>query len=132
MATVEVHATTDVTGFGFLGHLHYMARASGVAARVEARSVPFLPGAEMLAGAGEVPGGTRRNEQFLASRVRWPSNLPAARQTLLCDAQTSGGLLVAVPGNDVGRLLEALGERRVSGSVVGELTEGEAGSILVV
>jgi selenide,water dikinase len=132
MATVEVHATTDVTGFGFLGHLHYMARASGVAARVEARSVPFLPGAEMLAGAGEVPGGTRRNEQFLASRVRWPSNLPAARQTLLCDAQTSGGLLVAVPGKDVGRLLEALGERRVSGSVVGELTEGEAGSILVV
>jgi selenide,water dikinase len=132
MATVDVHAVTDVTGFGLLGHLHYMARASAVAARVDAGSVPFLPGSEMLADAGEVPGGTRRNEQFLASRVRWPANLPAGRQTLLCDAQTSGGLLVAVPPSEVKRFLEALEERRVAGSVIGELTEGEAGSILVV
>jgi selenide,water dikinase len=132
LATVDPHAVTDVTGFGLLGHLHYLARASGVAARVEAASVPFLPGAEMLAEAGEVPGGTRRNEQFLAARVRWPAQLPASRQVLLCDAQTSGGLLVAVAATDVKRLLAALDERRVAGSVIGELTEGEAGSILVV
>ena len=132
LATVDPHAVTDVTGFGLLGHLHYLARASGVAARVEAASVPFLPGAEMLAEAGEVPGGTRRNEQFLASRVRWPAQLPASRQTLLCDAQTSGGLLVAVAATDVKRLLEALEQRRVAGSVIGELTEGEAGTIQVV
>jgi selenide, water dikinase len=69
---------------------------------------------------------------FLASRVRWPTHLPAARQTLLCDAQTSGGLLMAVPGKDVEPLLKALEGKRVAGSVVGELTEGEAGSILVV
>jgi selenide, water dikinase len=132
MATVEVHAATDVTGFGLLGHLHYLARASGVAAVVEAASVPFLPGAEMLADAGEVPGGTRSNERFLASRVRWPAHVPAARQTLLCDAQTSGGLLMAVPGREVEPLLKALEGKSVAGSVVGELTEGEAGSILVV
>jgi selenide,water dikinase len=132
LATVDPHAVTDVTGFGLLGHLHYLARASGVAARVEAASVPFLPGAEMLAEAGEVPGGTRRNEQFLASRVRWPAQLPASRQTLLCDAQTSGGLLVAVAATDVKRLLEALEQRRVAGSVIGELTQGEAGTIQVV
>ncbi len=132
MAMVEVHAATDVTGFGLLGHLHYMARASGVAARVEAASVPLLPGAQMLAEAGEVPGGTRSNERFLAARVRWPAHLPAARQTLLCDAQTSGGLLIAVPGSDLGRLLTALEEKRVTGVVVGELTEGEAGAIVVV
>jgi selenide,water dikinase len=132
LATVDAHAVTDVTGFGLLGHLHYLARASGVAARVEAASVPFLPGAEMLAEAGEVPGGTRRNEQFLASRVRWPAQLPASRQTLLCDAQTSGGLLVAVAATDVKRLLEALEQRRVAGSVIGELTQGEAGTIQVV
>ena len=125
------HAATDVTGFGLLGHLHYMARASGLAARVEAASVPFLPGAEMLADAGEVPGGTRSNERFLASRVRWPAHLPAARRVLLCDAQTSGGLLVAVPEEAVEPLLAALQARRVAGSVVGELTEGEAGSIVV-
>ena len=132
MATVDVHALTDVTGFGLLGHLHYLARASGLAARVDAASVPFLSGAEMLADAGEVPGGTRRNERFLVTRVRWPANLSAARQVVLCDAQTSGGLLIAVAANDVTSLLAALEARRVTGSVVGELTEGESGSILVV
>ncbi len=132
MATVDVHAATDVTGFGLLGHLHYLARASGLAARVDAASVPFLPDAEMLADAGEVPGGTRSNERFLASRVRWPAQLPAARQVLLCDAQTSGGLLMAVPENDLEALLAALEVRNVAGSVVGELSEGTAGSILVI
>jgi selenide,water dikinase len=109
-----------------------MARASGVAARIEAASVPLLPGAEMLADAGEVPGGTRSNQRFLASRVRWPDQLPAARQTLLCDAQTSGGLLLAVPEKELDRLLSALEARRVPGAVIGQLTEGEAGSIQVV
>ncbi|MDQ6712589.1 MAG: selenide, water dikinase SelD [Candidatus Dormibacteraeota bacterium] len=131
MATVEVHAATDVTGFGLLGHLHYLARASGLAARVDSASVPFLPGAQMLADAGEVPGGTRSNQHFLETRVRWPANLPAGRQVLLCDAQTSGGLLVAIPKEAVAPLLAALEARRVTGSVVGELTEGEAGSIVV-
>jgi selenide,water dikinase len=131
MATVEVHAATDVTGFGLLGHLHYLARASGLAARIEAASVPSLPEAEMLADAGEVPGGTRRNERFLAARVRWPAQLPAGRQVLLCDAQTSGGLLIAVPEMAVEPLLAALSARRVAGAVVGELTTGDAGSIVV-
>jgi selenide, water dikinase len=131
MAMVEVHAVTDVTGFGFLGHLHYMARASGLSGYVEAASVPMLPAAEMLADAGEVPGGTRSNERFLASRVRWPAALSAARQTLLCDAQTSGGLLIAVPPRDADRLLEALARRHVDGFIVGELREGEAGAIIV-
>jgi selenide, water dikinase len=132
MATVEVHAVTDVTGFGLLGHLHYLARASGLAARVEAASVPFLPEAEMLADAGEVPGGTRRNEQFLANHVRWPAQMPAARQVLLSDAQTSGGLLIAVPETAVAPLLAALSARRVAGAMIGELTAGEPGSILVI
>jgi selenide,water dikinase len=86
----------------------------------------------MLADAGEVPGGTRSNERFLASRVRWPAQLPAARQVLLCDAQTSGGLLMAVPENDLEPLLAALEVRQVAGSVVGELTEGTAGTIVVI
>jgi selenide,water dikinase len=132
MAIVAVHAATDVTGFGLLGHLHAMARASGVAARVEAASVPLLPGALMLAEAGEVPGGTRSNERFLASRVRWPAGLSAARQTLLCDAQTSGGLLLAVPEGDVDRLLASLQGKNVAGALIGELLEGEPGSMLVV
>jgi selenide,water dikinase len=130
-ATVEVHAATDITGFGLLGHLHYLARASGVAARIEAASVPFLPGAEMLADAGEVPGGTRSNERFLASRVSWPADLPAGRRLLLCDAQTSGGLLLVVPQTALSDLLAELTARRVVASEIGELTEGKPGSIVV-
>lgn len=132
MATVEVHAATDVTGFGLLGHLHFLARASGVAARVEAASVPVLPEAERLADAGEVPGGTRSNERFLASRVRWPAALSAARRTVLCDAQTSGGLLIAVAAEQADRLLEALRQRGLMGYAIGELTGGEPGTISVV
>jgi selenide,water dikinase len=86
----------------------------------------------MLADAGEVPGGTRSNESFLATRVHWPATLSAARQVLLFDAQTSGGLLVAVAAADAEPLLAALEARRVAGCVIGELTEGEAGSIAVV
>ena len=131
MATVGVHAATDVTGFGLLGHLHYLARASGVAARINAAAVPFLPQSEMLVDAGEVPGGTRSNERFLASRVHWPSSLPAARRTLLCDAQTSGGLLMAIPAEQVAPLLAALERQGAGGWQVGELIAGEPGLITV-
>jgi selenide, water dikinase len=132
MAQLEIHAGTDVTGFGLLGHLHYLARASGVAARVDASVVPLLPGAQELADAGEVPGGTRNNERFLASRVHWSPSLPAARQTVLSDAQTSGGLLIAIDAADVDRLLAALSRRGVTGHPIGELTPGSPGEISVV
>jgi selenide, water dikinase len=132
MAAAEVHAATDVTGFGLLGHLHYLARASGVAARIVDAAVPVLPGAEALADAGEVPGGTRANERFLASRVRWPAALPAARRIVLSDAQTSGGLLIAIGAEKADRLLDALKQRGVAGHIIGELTAGVPGEITVV
>ncbi len=131
MRAVGVHAATDVTGFGLLGHLHYLARASDVAARIDAAAVPLLPEAERLADAGEVPGGTRNNERFLASRVRWGSGISPARQVVLSDAQTSGGLLMAVPEETSGRLLAELGHRSVAAAVIGELVAGKAGSIEV-
>lgn len=131
MKMVGVHAATDVTGFGLLGHLHYLARASGLAARIDAAAVPFLPDAERLADAGEVPGGTRNNERFLASRVRWASTISPARQTVLSDAQTSGGLLIAVSEGDNARLLAELHQRSVPATVIGELIAGEDGKIEV-
>lgn len=131
MTSVGVHAATDVTGFGLLGHLHYLARASGVAATVDAAAVPLLPDAERLADAGEVPGGTHNNERFLASRVRWSSSVAPARQIVLTDAQTSGGVLIAVPPDASGRLLGELERRAVRAAVVGELVAGEAGQIEV-
>ena len=131
MTAVGVHAATDITGFGLLGHLHYLARASGLAASVTALSVPILPGAEALADAGEVPGGTRSNERFLYSRVRWSAGVSAARQTVLSDAQTSGGLLMAVGSDRLPGLLDALAEHGVEAARVGELVTGEPGQIEV-
>lgn len=125
-------AATDVTGFGLLGHLHYLARASGVAARIQAGAVAQLPAAEGLADAGEVPGGTRSNQRFLASRVQFGTQVGPARQTVLSDAQTSGGLLIAVSPALSGSLQAALRERGVLADIVGELQSGQPGQIEVV
>lgn len=129
MEGVEVHAATDVTGFGLLGHLHYLARASGVAARIDSAAVPLLPAAEELADGGEVPGGTRSNERFLAGKVRRAFPVSDVTQTVLSDAQTSGGLLIAVPPGAVDALSEALRQRGVLAARVGELQAGEPGMI---
>jgi selenide,water dikinase len=118
------HALTDVTGFGLLGHLHNLARASGVAAQVDAAAVPALDGVEELLGgeaAGE-SGGSRRNAAHAGAFTSWADDVPAWRRRLVCDATTSGGLLVAVPAE---RAAE------VPGAVVGRLVDGEAGAIAV-
>jgi selenide,water dikinase len=129
---VQVHALTDVTGFGLLGHLHYLARASGVAARVRADAVPLLPGALALADAGEVPGGTRSNERFLRPLVSWRDSIAAPLRTVLCDAQTSGGLLIAVKAAELETLAATLASRGVFSRVIGELYDGAPGAIEVV
>lgn len=102
---------TDVTGFGLLGHLHKLARASGVTAVVEARRVPYLDGAREALAGGFVSGGTRRNLQWVRPFADL-SALDEGEALLLADAQTSGGLLVAgeVPGYPVvGELVERRG-----------------------
>ena len=100
---------TDVTGFGLLGHLHKLARASGVTAVVEAAAVPYLDGARESAAAGFVSGGTRRNLDWVAPHADL-AGVEETERLLLADAQTSGGLLVAgeIPGHPViGYLAEA-------------------------
>jgi selenide,water dikinase len=91
-------AATDVTGFGLLGHLYKMARASGVTAVVDAAAVPYVDGAREALAAGFVPGGSRRNLEWVAPELA--SSLDEDELLLLADAQTSGGLLVVgeVPG----------------------------------
>ena len=100
MLRVGVHAATDVTGFGLLGHLHEMLRGSGVGARIRASAVPLLHGAAELAIAGEFPGGTRRNYADAGPITTWAPEIPEWLKLLLCDAQTSGGLLVACDAQD--------------------------------
>jgi selenide,water dikinase len=107
-----VRAATDVTGFGLLGHLHKMARASGVTAVVDSAAVPYLAGARSSAAEGYVSGGTRRNLDWVRPSLD-PGSLSELELLLLADAQTSGGLLIAgeVPG----------------GTVIGEFVPADAG-----
>jgi len=119
------HAMTDVTGFGLLGHLRELASASGLAAEVDAEAVPAIDGVlELLSDPGEaaVAGGTRRNRAHAETFTSFAGWVPEARRWLVCDAMTSGGLLVAVAPERAGE---------VPGPVIGRLAEGPAGAIAV-
>ena len=132
MLQVQAHAATDVTGYGLLGHLHEMARASRLEAHVTASAVPLLPGVRELAAAGHIPGGTRRNLADLEQALVWEEDVDDVQRVLLGDAQTSGGLLIAVTPSRVDELLALL---RAAGTpaaaVVGKLVEGVPGRIVV-
>ncbi len=120
MRRVGVLAATDVTGYGLLGHLGEMLRASGVSAEIELGSVPVLDGVRELIAEGVVPGGTKRNRTAVARFVQF-GELDEIEQYLLSDAQTSGGLLIAVDAPLTAALLQALREEDVVGHEIGGL-----------
>ena len=133
MVEVGVHACVDVTGFGLIGHLLGMLRASNASAEVSFADVPLLNGAERLAADGVVPGGTQRNRKAAETSVEWAAKLQEYEKLLLCDAQTSGGLLIAVPEDRRDALLTELQSRGVSSAaVVGRITDGTSKAIRVV
>jgi selenide,water dikinase len=98
---LDIHAVTDVTGFGLLGHLREMCLASDVSAEINFRNLDFLKGVRELAEAGVVPGGTKRNLDFVKDAVIFDNKLSEVEQLLTADAQTSGGLLIAMPEKSV-------------------------------
>jgi selenide,water dikinase len=122
---VGVHAATDVTGFGLLGHLSEVLVASNVGAIIHAGEVPVLPGVRSLVEAGVYPGGSRRN----LTAVRPILDVGDVDETsvmILADAQTSGGLLIAVAPDRAEELAAALaGEGALSWAVIGEVTSGQ-------
>jgi len=127
-------AVTDITGFGLLGHLREMMAGSGVGARVRLADVPILEGVWDLARAGLVPGGTERNLTHLqaSQAVEWGAGLGELEQKVLSDAQTSGGLLVAVPRSRTAALLERLRAARTPAAArIGEVVEDPRGRIWV-
>ena len=119
----RAHALTDVTGFGLLGHLHSLAAASGVAAVVDAAAVPAIEGAlELLACDDGVSGGSRRNRDYAETFTTFAGDVGEPRRRLVCDATTSGGLLVALAPERASSL---------PGSVIGEIVAGRPGAIAV-
>lgn len=128
--SVGVRAATDVTGFGLLGHLHRMARASRVDVRLDAGAVPLLPGVVGLVEDGAVSGGSRRNAEALvasAGVVTDPVTI-----AVLADAQTAGGLLVGCPGDRVDGLVADLVAGGDPAAVVGRVVGSGSGRIEVV
>jgi selenide,water dikinase len=122
--THGVRAVTDVTGFGLLGHLSEMCRASGVGADIWFDHLPLLPDVETLARQGVVPGGTRRNLEYVEPFTDFDPGLEAWCRLLAADAQTSGGLLMAVPAEKAPAVIRALGSRDAPAAVVlGEIRE---------
>jgi selenide,water dikinase len=131
MVEVSAHAATDVTGFGLLGHLAEMAAGSGLQATIAAGSVPVLEEVLDLAAQGVVPGGTHRNLASLEVRLLWDPSVAEALRLVLGDAQTSGGLLIAVAPDSLAALLAALSLREVRGAVIGRFEAGTPGAIRV-
>ena len=119
-----------MTGFGLLGHLHIALEGSGVAARIDAASVPFLAGALEMGRQGFVPSGTVANRAFVSPHVGW-GELSDHEQLALADAQTSGGLLISVPEDRAAALADALERREVPAADIGSVEGGPAGRITV-
>lgn len=120
-ADFEIHACTDITGFGLLGHLLEMVRGSAVAAVIDGDRIEPLAQALELAAAGAVPGGTQSNLDHVAGSVVFDARISPFQRILLADAQTSGGLLFAVAPQDADKLTAALTHRRVTANIIGEI-----------
>lgn len=128
-----IHACTDVTGFGLLGHLREMVQGAGLSATLYAERVPLLPEALALAAADYAPGGTERNLAHVASAVEWAGTIDEAMRLVLADAQTAGGLLLALPREKADALVARLKDQGLhDAAVIGELTSGSPGRITVV
>jgi selenide,water dikinase len=133
MEGFPVNSCTDVTGFGLLGHLKEMVEGSKVSAEIFANLVPQIPGAYELAVAGAIPGGTKNNMDFVSKIVSWGNDVPELMKIMLCDAQTSGGLLVALPEAFAQEYIQKLWqEHQIKGVKIGGILEGAAVEIRVV
>jgi len=124
MLAAHAHAATDVTGFGLLGHANELARASEVALNIEASAVPSMAGVLELIAAGNVPGGTRENAAEHATFTNFAEHVPPEVRLLLSDAQTSGGLLIAVDPSHLDSLRHDLDSLGCRSDVIGVVEAG--------
>jgi len=116
-----VHAATDVTGFGLIGHAREMAAGSGVSLRIDSAKVPLLEGALDCVRSGFIPGGLKNNREFAECLVGYEENVPEEIRTILFDPQTAGGLLLSVARSDADSLVTALNNSGVPAVEIGEV-----------
>ena len=120
-ASSPIHAVTDVTGFGLLGHAREMAAGSAVSLRIDHAKVPLLPGAREAAHGGFLAGGLKSNSEFVASCVEFSANVNEDSRALFFDPQTSGGLLIAIAPEHAADLVAELRHRQIPAAQIGEV-----------
>lgn len=131
MAGYDIHACTDVTGFGLLGHSTEMAAGSEAGLVIYAEQVPFLPRVRELAESGAVPGGTKNNYNHVKDKVVFDERLDEIAQLMLCDAVTSGGLLLSVAAVDAEAMIRDMRAKGVEAACIGEVVADHPGHIHV-
>lgn len=132
MQAYDIHACTDVTGFSLLGHASEMARGSEVGITIHRKDVPVLAQVREMAEQGIIPGGAKKNYEWLRDKVTYDATLDEVDKLILCDPVTSGGLLIAVAEADADELEETLQNNNVPAATVGTVTEANKGQIHVV
>ena len=125
MLKVGVSTATDITGFGLIGHMHEVLSASKCKARIYPDCIPFFKDAVRLVELQKVPGGTIANMKNYEPYVEWNKNVSEMTKILMNDAQTSGGLLILVPGDKKDRLITALQKENISAAYIGDIFAGE-------
>ncbi|HDJ34214.1 MAG TPA: selenide, water dikinase SelD [Bacteroidetes bacterium] len=132
LSRYPVSACTDVTGFGLPGHLYEMVRNNGTEAEIFFRSVPLIEGVEALARAGLIPGGTRNNLAYLEDHIIWSPGISMTEKLVLCDAQTSGGLLFTLPETEAEQVIRDLHSAGIKrAGIIGRITRQGKGLIHV-
>jgi selenide,water dikinase len=121
----EVHALTDVTGFGLIGHGREMAQASNVGLRLFSNNAPLLPGAVECARDGHIPGGLKANREFAECMVEYEAEISDELKALLFDPQTAGGLLISVAATQSRNLIDDLRNLGLPAALIGEVTQPE-------
>jgi selenide,water dikinase len=128
----EIRGMTDITGFGLLGHTSEVARESRVGVEIHVKDVPVLEAAWKYGKEGTWPGGTRKNRAWLDDKVEFAKDIDEVTQFMLCDAMTSGGLLICIPKARVRELVDVLQQQRtLTAAVIGECTTEHPGVVRV-
>ncbi|MCG3118914.1 MAG: Selenide, water dikinase [bacterium] len=131
MLAVGVHAATDITGFGLLGHAYEMATASGVSFRIDAGAVPLLPEVLHFAEQGCIPAGNRNNWDFVKDFVNMREGINPWLAKVLHDPQTAGGLLVSLAQKKAGEYLSRLADNGVAARPIGDVLPADQVTLLV-